>query len=182
MCLDPLGRAQLLVKESIQLVDELAEAHAAHDPGVVEAVRARLRDAEVDLREVQAGFWRKEAWRVTRDVIREVAVILIELLIRASTTSCNFSYSLYLSNIHANRFYDPPVSAREWLITIGARSARRGLTFVPLAGRARPARAYAERAPAIRRAPQRAVRRAARRGPRRCYAGPQVADRDGQAH
>src|SRR6266516_573921 len=104
MCLDPLGRVQLLVAEAIRILAETAEAHVAHDPGVVEAVRARLRDAEIQLREVQAGFSRQEAWRVTREVIREVTVTLIELLIRASTTHCNFSPPIHSPLIDATRF------------------------------------------------------------------------------
>jgi hypothetical protein len=51
---------QLLATEAINMLAKLEEKQAAHDPGVVEAVRARLREIEARVREVQAGYSRKD--------------------------------------------------------------------------------------------------------------------------
>src|SRR2546422_11472915 len=89
--MDALGRAHLNVLEAIQLVAEDVKAHATHDPGVAEAVLARLRDAEAQLREVQAGFSRKESWRVVRKVGLEGLGEVLRLFIGAPATQRNYS-------------------------------------------------------------------------------------------
>src|SRR5260370_9560624 len=89
VCMDALGRAHLNVLEAIRLVAEDVKAHATHDPGVAEAVLARLRDAEAQLREVQAGVSRKESCRVVRKVGLELLREVLHLLIRATATTTN---------------------------------------------------------------------------------------------
>ena len=142
MCLDPLGRMQLLATEAIKMLAEMQEKHAAHDPGVVEAVRARLREIEARLREVQAGYSRRDGWCVTREVIRELVVIAIELLLRASTTSCNCSPFAVLT-LYAPRLYHSTLASRERFVPSGTRARRWRDRVLPLARRTRQARAHA---------------------------------------
>ncbi len=181
MCLDPLGRMQLLVTEAIDMLAEAQEEHAAHDPGVVEAVRARLREIEARIREVQAGSSRKKAWRVTREVIREVIFIAIELLLRASTTSCNCSPFVFLTS-YASRYDTSSIASREWPLTGQARQTRRRDTLIPVTHRTRHARAHALGASPSRRAVERAVRRTPRVGVGGRHVRPKLAGRDGEAH
>ncbi len=183
MCHDPLGRAQLLVAEAIegiQMIAEAEEKRAAHDPGVVEAVRARLREIEARLREVQAGYSRRDGWRVTREVIRELVVIAIELLLRASTTSSNCSPFAVLT-LYAPRLHNSSLPSRERALPVEAGKARRGDPIFSLARRARQARTDAQRPAPSRRALERAVRGAARRRAGRRHGGPELARRDGKA-
>ena len=141
MCLDPLGRTQILVAEAIHLLAEAEEKRAAHDPGVVEAVRARLREMEERLREVQAGFSRREAKRVTREIIREVVIIGIELLLRALTTSCNCSLAAVVTSYAW--FNNPTLASRERHVARGARARRWRHRVVSVARGARQTGAHA---------------------------------------
>ena len=141
MCLDPLGRTQILVAEAISMLAEAEGKRAAHDPGVGEAVRARLREMEERLREVQAGFSRREAWRVTREIIREVAIIGIELLLRALTTSCNCSLAAVVTSYAW--FNNPTLASRERHVARGTRARRWCHRVVPVARGTRQAGAHA---------------------------------------
>ena len=146
MCMDPLGRVQLLVSEAIRLLAEETQGRVAHDPGVAEAVLARLKDAEARIQEVQAGFSRKEAWRVTREVISEVSRLVVEVVLRALATYCNFLYCRSYSVYYAARLYNQKVSSRQRFVAGGTRDARGHIGFVLVFGRTRQTRTYTERA------------------------------------
>ncbi len=175
MCMDPLGRAHLNVLEAIQLVAEEVKRHATHDPGVAEAVLARLRDAETQLREAQAGFSRKESWRVIRRVSIEVAVEILQLVIRATATHCN-AVSMHLQvHDHAPWHYYSKAAHGKRLVTSRTRPARSRVRLVSFSRGARQARAYPDGlAPHRRRAP-RALRCGAGCRARGLRCGPQVA-------
>lgn len=140
MCMDALGRAHLNVLEAIQLVAEDVKAHATHDPGVAEAVLARLRDAEAQLREVQAGFSRKESWRVVRKVGLEVLGEVLQLIIRATATHSNYSLLALQIRHYALRNNDSKTADGKRLVSSRARQTRSSIPLVSLAYRARQTR------------------------------------------
>lgn len=142
MCLDPLGVAQLQISEAIELLADEAKQHATRDPGVAEAVRARLEVASAKLREVQAGFSRETAKHVTRDIMIEVGFLIVELMLRSSATHCNFSRTQRPIFPYATRFNHStfPVSGRS--VTGRTREARRRVGIVHVTPRARHTRAH----------------------------------------
>lgn len=166
MCMDPLGRAHLNVLEAIQLIADDVKRHATHDPGVAEAVLVRLRDAETQLREVQAGFSRKESWRVIRKVSMEVAFEVLHLLIRATATHCNSVLNpLPQVRNHVAWHYYPKVPVGERLVTSRARPAGSCICVLPFSSRTGQARAHVVGVAAHRRSASSAFRRRAGYGP-----------------
>ncbi len=144
MCMDPLGRAHLNVLEAIQLVAEDVKRHATHDPGVTEAVLARLKDAETQLREAQAEYSCKDSWRVIRRVSLEVAMEILQLVIRATATHSNSAH-LQLQN-HVPWHYHPKAAHGERLVTGRTRPARSRFRIVPVSCGTRSARTHPNRA------------------------------------
>src|SRR4051812_48158449 len=124
MCMDPLGRAHLNVLEAIQMLTQALRLHTTHDPGVAEAVLARLKDAEAQLREVQAGFSRKESWQVVRRVGLEVLGEILQLIIRATATHSNYSLRFLPIINHASWNYDSKTPHGQRLITSRIGSTR----------------------------------------------------------
>src|SRR6266700_3034863 len=149
MCMDPLGRAHLNVLEAIRLVAEVVTKHATHDPGVAEAVLARLKDAETQLREAQAEFSRQDSWRVIRRVSLEVAMEILQMVIRATATHSNSAH--FQLQDHVPWRYHPKAAYGERLVTGRTRSARSRFRVVPVPCGARSARTYPNRPPPHRR-------------------------------
>ena len=139
MCMDALGRAHLSILEAIRLIAEDVKAHTTHDPGVAEAVLARLRDAEAQLREVQAGFSRKESWRVIRKVGLEVLSEILQLIIRATATHSNSDSPI---RHHASWNHYSKTAHGKRLVSSRPRQARACIRVFPVPSRARQTRAH----------------------------------------
>ena len=151
MCLDPLGVAQLQISEVIEiLATELMRPDATLDPGVAEAVRARLEMASAKLREVQAGFSRETAKRVTRDVLIDIGMLIVEMMIRASATHCNSFHDHQPQDRYATRLNHPSLPTREWPFAGRTRGPRRHHIIIPFTPRARQTRTHAARAATYR--------------------------------
>ncbi len=142
MCMDPLGRAHLNVLEAIQLVAVDVKRHATHDPGVAEAVLTRLRDAEMQLREAQAGFSRQESWGVIWRVSMEVAIEILQLVIRATATHSNSVSIDHQVQNHVSWHHYPKAAHGERFVTGRTRPPRSRFSFIPLPCGTRSARAY----------------------------------------
>lgn len=140
MSLDPLGRAHLLVSEAIELIVEDAKGHATHDPGVARAITKRLTEARAQLQEAAAGFSRMERRRVIREVSVEVALAILQLLIRATATHCNFKSNSTRTGSHAVRYNHSATAYGKRAFTSRARQTRQVVTVLPLPGRTRPTR------------------------------------------
>lgn len=138
MCLDPLALAQLRLSEAIERLAQDISSRA-DDPAVAEAVLARLRSAQDQLAMVQAGYSRREAWRVTMEVAGRVA---IEMLLRTlATSNCLPTAHPSIRHDHDPWLYRKKVPPRQWPLPTRARSRGAHLCFVPIAHRARPTRA-----------------------------------------
>lgn len=149
MCLDPVAREQLLVAEAIRNLAKTATALAAKDPRVAATVLAKLRSAERQLRNVQAGFSRAVAWRVTKTVVREVVVLAVELAIRVAATHCNPCTYLFSYRTYATRFHHQTSTRCERPLPRRPRAPRWNISLVPFAHRARPSRADSYRVEAF---------------------------------